>query len=321
MSLDALTGAQMSAAQAETNYSENGLTLLKTLTANKDAIVAMDDATAVSGEKTLAQVAIVNENNSALQSSVKSALDLASAKYAEAQATGTEAEALAAANGVLTQHRDQLFQVMTQLGYTEAEANAYIDRLGLTPENINTQVNLANQEANAGLTGTQGQLDGVAQGANAPVTAATGQAQDAIGGVQGQLAEAQGGANIVVTANTEPAKQEINGLERFWNNFTMGLGEVGDFLKGKASGGPVLKGQPYMVGERGPELFVPRTGGAIIPAGMTARMGSSESGSTTINVTIQHTGLGIDSPKLQRDLVGALRRWEKREGTSALGTG
>jgi hypothetical protein len=38
-------------------------------------------------------------------------------------------------------------------------------------------------------------------------------------------------------------------------------------LEGRASGGPVSSNTPYMVGENGPELFVPRQGGTIIPNG------------------------------------------------------
>jgi tape measure domain-containing protein len=33
----------------------------------------------------------------------------------------------------------------------------------------------------------------------------------------------------------------------------------------RASGGPVSAGQPYMVGEQGPELFLPRSSGSIVP--------------------------------------------------------
>lgn len=39
----------------------------------------------------------------------------------------------------------------------------------------------------------------------------------------------------------------------------------------KAIGGPVQSGQPYMVGERGPEMFVPSRSGSIVPNG---KMGS-----------------------------------------------
>jgi hypothetical protein len=36
-------------------------------------------------------------------------------------------------------------------------------------------------------------------------------------------------------------------------------------LVGKATGGPVAGGTPYVVGEKGPELFVPGASGTIIP--------------------------------------------------------
>ena len=36
-------------------------------------------------------------------------------------------------------------------------------------------------------------------------------------------------------------------------------------IQAKALGGPVAAGQPYMVGEKGPELFSPKTNGTIIP--------------------------------------------------------
>ena len=32
-------------------------------------------------------------------------------------------------------------------------------------------------------------------------------------------------------------------------------------------GGPVMGGTPYVVGERGPELFVPRMSGTVLPHG------------------------------------------------------
>jgi len=43
------------------------------------------------------------------------------------------------------------------------------------------------------------------------------------------------------------------------------LGFDMSFLEGKATGGPVDGKTPYMVGERGPELFVPQGAGNIIP--------------------------------------------------------
>jgi hypothetical protein len=39
---------------------------------------------------------------------------------------------------------------------------------------------------------------------------------------------------------------------------------------GRAGGGPVSAGEAYIVGEKGPELFVPNGNGAIVPSGMAA---------------------------------------------------
>jgi len=55
----------------------------------------------------------------------------------------------------------------------------------------------------------------------------------------------------------------------------------GGGVTAKAGGGAVSSGIPYMVGENGPELFVPQSGGAIVP---TQRLGEGGSmGGQTIN--------------------------------------
>ena len=43
------------------------------------------------------------------------------------------------------------------------------------------------------------------------------------------------------------------------------LGLLTGSLTGKASGGSVVAGQPYMVGEKGPEMFMPGQSGTIVP--------------------------------------------------------
>ena len=50
----------------------------------------------------------------------------------------------------------------------------------------------------------------------------------------------------------------------------------------RAMGGPVNSGSPYVVGEKGPELFVPRSSGSIVPNGA---MGSSGGSAGGVNVT------------------------------------
>ena len=41
-------------------------------------------------------------------------------------------------------------------------------------------------------------------------------------------------------------------------------------LPGRATGGPVAPGRAYLVGERGPEMFVPTTSGQVVPGGASA---------------------------------------------------
>ena len=64
----------------------------------------------------------------------------------------------------------------------------------------------------------------------------------------------------------------------------LAAGISGAILKGfgaRAMGGPVNAGTPYMVGEKGPELFVPSFSGSIVPNGA---MGSSGGGSDGVTV-------------------------------------
>jgi hypothetical protein len=52
----------------------------------------------------------------------------------------------------------------------------------------------------------------------------------------------------------------------------------GLYIPARASGGPVMGGKSYLVGERGPELFTPGTSGGITPNGAI--------GNNTINITV-----------------------------------
>jgi phage-related minor tail protein len=64
---------------------------------------------------------------------------------------------------------------------------------------------------------------------------------------------------------------------------------VGNVLRGipfMAAGGPVSGGSPYVVGEKGPELFVPHASGTIVPNNKMGGGSGSGSGSVTVNYNI-----------------------------------
>ena len=71
--------------------------------------------------------------------------------------------------------------------------------------------------------------------------------------------------------------------------------EVAKYMGGKANGGPVSGGQPYMVGERGPELFVPgQSGGVMRNEDMRSLMGRSPAsgGAASMNFSFETTSIG-----------------------------
>lgn len=57
----------------------------------------------------------------------------------------------------------------------------------------------------------------------------------------------------------------------------------------RADGGPVQSGSTYMVGERGPELFTPRTSGMIVP-NEALHSGGGQSGRVDVVVTVAPSG-------------------------------
>jgi len=81
-------------------------------------------------------------------------------------------------------------------------------------------------------------------------------------------------------------------------------GPVGDLFR--ASGGPVSGGSPYIVGERGPELFVPGMSGQIVPNHALGGGGAS----LVINVA----GSVITDRQLDEVVYTALARHERHNG-------
>jgi hypothetical protein len=84
------------------------------------------------------------------------------------------------------------------------------------------------------------------------------------------------------------------------------FGSFFNFGGARANGGPVSSGKSYLVGERGPEIFMPSTSGSIIPNG--------GGGGVSVSVHVDAGGTKVqgDSDKAERvgALVGSLVREE-----------
>lgn len=120
------------------------------------------------------------------------------------------------------------------------------------------------------------------------------------------------GALVLLIQHAKEAQDVLGGLfygpAKFVNNLFGGnlgkgqlkLGPAGEaYVAGKrAMGGPVGAGMPYLVGERGPEVFVPRVSGTIVPNG----------GGTIVQyVTVQASNPYELNRALERDARAAQR--------------
>ena len=89
-------------------------------------------------------------------------------------------------------------------------------------------------------------------------------------------------------------------------------GFLGGILGGlfKANGGPVKAGQPYIVGERQPELFVPRTSGTILPSVPMGGDGDNVTNVITVNVDASGSavsGSNADGNELGQQIAVAIQ--------------
>jgi hypothetical protein len=64
-------------------------------------------------------------------------------------------------------------------------------------------------------------------------------------------------------------------------------------VPGRAEGGPISAGRPYVVGERGPELILPKSAGTVIPNEQLGGRAGGGSMATTINIDARGAQAGV----------------------------
>jgi len=125
-------------------------------------------------------------------------------------------------------------------------------------------------------------LSALAEIARAAVSAGIGSLRSQIGG--GDAGQAGGGAGGGL----------LSGL----------LGVLG--LPGRATGGPVSPGRAYMVGERGPEVFVPTSSGRVLADGAGA--GNAREVRVAITVNAPAGAAAETMARSSRQVARAVRR-------------
>lgn len=108
----------------------------------------------------------------------------------------------------------------------------------------------------------------------------------------------------------------IDALDHIPRDITTNVRLIGDQIKGpKAAGGPVSANSAYLVGEQGPELFMPSANGSIVPnhALNGSGVGGAAMGGAPISITV-NAGMGADGREIGDIIVGKIREYERRNG-------
>lgn len=89
----------------------------------------------------------------------------------------------------------------------------------------------------------------------------------------------------------------MKGAPSLFENFMSNVPVLGSIFGKRAGGGPVNSGAPYLVGERGPELFVPSMAGQVVPS-------YAMSGASTVN---NYNIQAIDVKSFEERIMGSNR--------------
>lgn len=92
---------------------------------------------------------------------------------------------------------------------------------------------------------------------------------------------------------------------------------IGGLLPGRQKGGPIRAGQPYMVGEKGPELVVPNQAGRVVPNHKLSGSGGS-GGVVNYHFHIGHlVANGVQERKFAERIVKNIQDIASMKGTTA----
>jgi hypothetical protein len=126
-----------------------------------------------------------------------------------------------------------------------------------------------------------------------------------------------GGVTSFLLGIAGAANNAAYAIDRFINRIPILNSITPDFAKipqGRAVGGSVSSGTPYIVGEKGPELFVPHSSGNIVP---NDKMSSSTNNNTTININVGlMTGSAIERREAAAKMFEDLKDIASQRGQS-----
>jgi len=223
------------------------------------------------------QYVAIDRAGEAVMKAIKPSIDLAAAAVLEAKARGASADAVAE----LVKELERLQQLP---GQQVEKARGLAEKTDVEDQAAQKLKDQAEQlkslYTDIGMTIKSGVVDSI---------------QGAIDGTKslGEVA-----ANVLNNIANKLLDIAVNmSLFGAMSGTGTGGGLLGGLFK-RALGGPVSAGTPYMVGERGPELFMPSRGGSIIPNNALG------GGSTNVVVNVDASGSNVQGDQAQGKQLG-----------------
>ena len=255
----------------------------------------------------------------AQQEAIVGPLALARDQAAAALATATASRTTEIAAAQL--HVDNL-KLMRQAALAEAEVDYLREKKAI--EDNNTEIR-AKIEANAKAIQDKYLT---LQKTLPPEMDALGQmsVQSILDGFKGKFPEMRRKLNRMMErlARSLDKTSYIDVVTRYSTQGKPSLSGTADRLEGRALGGPINAMQPYLVGEKGPELFMSNSAGSIVPnnklgsfmsSGSSGGVSGGSGGVQNINsysITV-NTGVG-DPRRIGEEIVNNLTKFEQANG-------
>ena len=202
-----------------------------------------------------------------------------------------------AAISSMVDYSGKLAETLRQSGLTEAQTQALIAEMGLTPKDIYTTFRSNSTEAELKSAAVRKSIEAV-----------------------------PGWKDIYFNALTDTAQAKINELSSMLTPLGSSVlsGLAGAAIQqssaahtpGRAKGGPVRRGSIYEVNEEGRELFAPGMNGSIIPAGLSRQIMAGGGGTVT---NVFHITETKDAEATARAVARVFERQSRMGGTPLAG--
>lgn len=115
--------------------------------------------------------------------------------------------------------------------------------------------------------------------------------------------------SVLDHANESIAKRDINAYLKTYEDIKKRDPEAARrfmMSQTRAAGGPIVGGQPYLVGEQGPEIVVPKGSGTVIPNDKSQQL----MGGGTVNISVNvgmYAGTEMEKRRMAETLFNALK--------------